>query len=115
MSTATPTLCVFCDRVAVDRHHITGRGPDGAYLDDEHIADLCHDHHEVIHNILRSQGIDTPPPDAEQTALNAYAMHRDAVFVGQYGTRIADPILVRIAANLEATAHQLRYGTGGTK
>jgi hypothetical protein len=42
-----------------DAHHLGGRGHDGEYLDPA-TADLCHDDHELVHDDLRRQRIDTP-------------------------------------------------------
>jgi hypothetical protein len=43
-------VCVFCGRPADFRHHWTGRGADGRYLDPELAAWTCHSDHELCGN-----------------------------------------------------------------
>ena len=53
--------CWGCGGPVERRHHPTGRGHDGRYLDRRFRAPLCHDDHEFIHDGWRAQGIEYVP------------------------------------------------------
>ncbi len=46
--------CGACGDPIVRKHHLTGRDDRGGYLDPELIQDLCHDHHELVHDDLKT-------------------------------------------------------------
>jgi hypothetical protein len=50
--------CWACGGPLERKHHPTGRGPDGRYLDPRFRAALCHDDHELIHDGWRAQGFE---------------------------------------------------------
>lgn len=48
--------CEFCGGSVERRHHPTGRDEQGRYLDYEFVRDLCHDHHELVHDDSHTLG-----------------------------------------------------------
>lgn len=100
--------CTLCGKPSVDRHHVTGRDPDGVYLHREFVADLCHQHHELVHNVLRSQGVDTPDsPVWNVVTCVAHVLRRVAVFIGQLAPRADNPMWSQLARVLEECASML--------
>ena len=53
------TTCVYCHASAAQRHHPTGRGADGGYLDPELRVPVCVPCHAVDHQLWRHFGLDT--------------------------------------------------------
>ena len=101
-------FCSFCGEPSDDRHHLTGRDLSGVYLHDKATADLCHRHHELIHNMLRSQRINTVDKTSTgQLSLVGYVLRRLAAFIGQFAVRADNPVWHQIAMVLEACATQL--------
>lgn len=97
--------CTFCGQPSAHRHHLTGRHPDKTYLHPELVAELCHHHHVLVHNDLRSAGIDVADPDGcTPVALAAFALRRIAVFLGRFATYADNPLWRLLAAVLETTA-----------
>jgi len=70
--------CFLCAKAVARRHHVTGRAPDGGYLDPDLTVGLCASHHVLIHEDLRSQRIDTPPIGGEwiESAALAFRLAR---------------------------------------
>jgi hypothetical protein len=52
--------CVITGEHAGRNHHVSGRGADGAQLDDELSVPLTHDAHELVHEDLRNARLDKP-------------------------------------------------------
>jgi hypothetical protein len=53
--------CAACGRQRpLHRHHVTGRGRDGDYLDPGLLVGLCWPCHHDVHDILRTIGCDNP-------------------------------------------------------
>lgn len=103
--------CSLCGQPAIDAHHLTGRGPDGAYLHPELTADLCHHHHETVHDVLRHQRLDNPPPADGWTPLGLveHTLRRVAVFIAQYAIRADNPVWTQIAGVLIDCADRLHH------
>jgi len=56
-SPASDNRCVFTGRIADARHHVTGRGADGLYLDPALVVPLARRQHVVEHSGWRVVGI----------------------------------------------------------
>jgi hypothetical protein len=55
------SACAACGgRRPLHRHHLTGRGNDGEYLDPDLLVGLCWLCHHDVHDILRTIGYDSP-------------------------------------------------------
>jgi hypothetical protein len=54
---APGSLCLFCSDEARERHHPTGRGSDGRYLDADFTVPFCVTHHHVEHVGWRAMDI----------------------------------------------------------
>jgi hypothetical protein len=55
------SACAVCGRQRpLHRHHVTGRGCDGEYLDPDLLVGLCWLCHHDVHDILRTIGCDGP-------------------------------------------------------
>lgn len=101
--------CSFCGEPSDDRHHLTGKGPTRQYLHPELTADLCHRHHELIHDALRHQQIDKPQPGDGWNSLRfvEHTLRRIAVFIAQYAIRADNPVWALIASALVECAERL--------
>ena len=92
--------CVFCGNPAIHAHHITGKDPWKRHLDSELVADLCHQHHGLVHEDLRSQDLDRPrDPDGwdAATAL-AFRLARLGVFFGRLASYRDESFYAPLAA-----------------
>lgn len=59
------TGCLICGREGRwQLHHPTGRGADGEYLDPGFTVPLCHDHHTLVHDNLKTLGLEGDRPIA---------------------------------------------------
>jgi hypothetical protein len=55
------SICLGCGgHGPLHRHHVTGRGSDGEYLDRDLLVGLCWTCHHDVHDILRTIGCDSP-------------------------------------------------------
>jgi hypothetical protein len=55
------SICLGCGgHGPLHRHHVTGRGSDGEYLDPDLLVGLCWPCHHDVHDILRMIGCDNP-------------------------------------------------------
>jgi hypothetical protein len=102
--------CAICGGAACDSHHLTGRGPDGGYLDPELTVDECHDDHELLHEDLRQEGIDKPLRDANVFERVAYRLERAAVFFTRLAEQAPFAWLVKLAGSMRQWAGELRSG-----
>jgi hypothetical protein len=92
--------CAICGKqVRRDGHHLTGRGQGGLPLDDDLIADLCHDDHELVHDDLRRLHIDTPLQSSNVLERIERRLQRVGVFLGRVGeaTGITWSLLLAVA------------------
>jgi hypothetical protein len=82
------SICLGCGgHGPLHRHHVTGRGCDGDYLDPELLVGLCWTCHHDVHDILRTIGCDTPGSAAPGTAGRMRArLVRLAVLLGVMAT-----------------------------
>ncbi len=55
--------CLLGPEPSEDKHHPTGRGPDGIYLDPDLVGPVCHDDHELAHDDLKTGKLENPPGD----------------------------------------------------
>jgi hypothetical protein len=81
--------CAICGGDPEDDHHLTGRGSDGEQLDDELVAGLCHDDHELLHEDLRQDGLDKPLRASTIFERVARRLQRVGVFLA----RVAEGVL----------------------
>lgn len=102
--------CAICGQPAVDPHHLTGKGPDGGYLDGELTAPTCHDDHELLHEDLRHDRIDKPLGDVSVFERVAYRLERVAVFFSRLAERTPFSWVIRLAASMRRWAGELRSG-----
>lgn len=104
--------CAICGDDGEDGHHLTGRGPDGEYLDPELVTDLCHDDHELAGEDLRQEGLERPLTGTTAVERIAYRLHRVGVFLA----RVAEEVppfrwIVRLAVALRNWADELNRFT----
>ena len=109
------TECCPCGQPAEDRHHLTGRGPDGDYLDPDLAVPVCHDDHELAGEDLRAEGLERPlrAPSGPVTAVEqvAYRLDRVGVFLGRVAEVVPALVWVTVlAGHLRRWAEQL-WGT----
>ncbi len=102
--------CAICGRPAEDPHHLTGRGPDSEYLDDDLAAPLCHDDHELLHEDLRHDRIDKPFGDLSVFERVAYRLERVAVFFSRLAEQAPLQWIVTLAEAMRRWAGELRRG-----
>jgi hypothetical protein len=102
--------CPLCGRHATRRHHITGKGPDGSYLDPDALVRTCHDDHMLAHDDWNT----VVPVDAtaDDTFLGSLErrMTRAATFVGRVAEVAPEPfrwVLAVLAALLASWAARL--------
>lgn len=113
---APHSQCAFCGQPTDHQHHLTGRHPDKTYLHPELTVGLCHQHHVLVHNDLRTLGIDVPTAnDYDPIRLVAFALRRIAAFLGRFATYADNPMWQPLAAVLQAITHTLaRHPQNGT-
>ena len=75
--------CLLCGEPSDHQHHLTGRGVDHAQLDQTLTVPLCHDHHELVHQDLRSGGIDKPLQSTTPPERIARRLERVSTFLGR--------------------------------
>ena len=92
--------CLVCGAPGDDRHHPTGRGPDGRYLDRQFTAAGCHDHHELWHDDLRSVGIDGPAGGLTVLERFELRLRRLALLLGRLEGAGALHRLLRVLADV---------------
>ena len=102
------STCIFGDDPSDDPHHISGRGADGRQLDDDVVVPLCHDHHELIHDDLRLDGLDKPLRMDNPIDQTVRRLRRAAAFLA----RLADAVpaissLAYMARGMQRWADQL--------
>jgi len=101
--------CAVCGkRVRMDGHHLTGRGPDGGYLDDDLVADLCHDHHELVGDDHRQQHIYDPVQSLNVLERLEYRLRRVATFLARVARGTGVGWCTRLAGSLVRWATELR-------
>lgn len=109
---APPGFCAFCGQRAKHAHHLTGRGPDHAYLHPRLTVDLCHRHHTLVHNDLRAQFIDTPLAGTWSKAAEIeQSLARLAAFHGRFAQFADCPLWRPLAGVLADHAHDVGFLT----
>ena len=85
-----------CGDIAVDRHHPTWRGTDGAYLDPGFKVTLCHDCHELAGDDIRVAQLDR---SAGPTVLETLelSLRRVAVFLARFDASSWAPLALGLA------------------
>jgi hypothetical protein len=84
------TRCPLCRARAVDRHHVTGKGASGRYLDPKAVIGFCHAHHELIGDDGRAAGaVDEKADDTFLGSLEL-RMRRTAMLAGRI-SQVAPP------------------------
>jgi hypothetical protein len=100
--------CGLCGRPAVDRHHVTGRGASGKYLDPAFTVALCHDDHELVDADLRSLGIQGPSGGVSFLDGLALRLRRLSMMLGRVeGDGLLAWFALIAAAALSSWAEQL--------
>lgn len=99
--TAGKFVCALCPKPAVHLHHLSGRDPNHLRLDPDLKIPLCFNHHVLVHNLLRGQGIDVPgrAPWIGPADAMAFRLKRLAVMFGLYADRHDDPIWPLLAVH----------------
>jgi hypothetical protein len=95
----TDEPCAICGRPAAgdhDPHHLTGRETPKKQLDDDVTAHLCHDDHELVHEDLRTEGLDRPLGPATPLGRVARRLERVAVFLARVAESV--PLMGWMAA-----------------
>lgn len=77
------TLCAICGRLANHEHHESGRGPDGSQLDPHLTAPVCHEDHDLLHDDLRTAGIDRPLQATSVPERIERRLERVGLFLGR--------------------------------
>jgi hypothetical protein len=114
---------LFSSEPAERRHHVTGRGPDGRYLDPEFTAPLTHTEHELVHDDWQTLELtDSNHPETFLDSLEL-CLKRAGPFVGRLSETMPEPIatflallarcLTRWAARLEGSLHALNTYSPG--
>jgi hypothetical protein len=94
--------CGFCGEPAVHAHHVTGKHPTKQHLDPPLVIDVCGQHHVLVHEDLRSQGLDRPrePEGWGDGPALAFRLQRLATFLARYATYHDEPFFGLLAAAL---------------
>ena len=105
--------CDICGKqVRRDAHHLTGRGDDGAQLDDELTADLCHDDHELNHDDLRRLNIDQPLRSSNVLERIERRLARVGIFLARVGEATGFTWCLLLAAACSKWAVELHGAIG---
>ena len=107
--------CVVCGWDSTDAHHLTGKPPaseGGAsrkHLDPHLTVPVCDDCHDLFHEDLRSQHLDTPDGDTAWTVLDriGFSLARVGCFFGRLAEASAWAWCVHIADTCRSWADQL--------
>jgi hypothetical protein len=83
--------CPLCERPRQRRHHVTGRGADGRYLDRKAVIGLCHDHHELIGDDWRTAGADDEKADETFLGSLELRLDRAAMLAGRVAQEAPPP------------------------
>jgi hypothetical protein len=88
--------CLLCPEPPEDNHHVTGRGPDGRYLDPKLVGPLCHDCHELVEE---DNTAGAPDHASTETFLGSLELRlsRTAGFVGRVAATLPDPFATLFA------------------
>jgi hypothetical protein len=86
--------CLVCGATECLRHHPTGRGPDGRYLDPDLRLPYCHDNHELSHDDWRLLGI--------QAGEQGHVSERQLAFIERVELRLRR---LAVTAGRMADAH----------
>lgn len=100
------TTCALCDRAAVDRHHLTGR-TEGRYLDPDLVAGVCHDHHELLGDDMRAEGLERPRGPMGVVRRVAHRLRCVAVFLVRLAGANPDSLWARLGGHLRGWADEL--------
>jgi hypothetical protein len=102
-------ICVDCGAPAEDGHHPTGRGADLSYLDPWFKVGHCHDDHELVHDDLRSAGLEVAPAGNSFLAELELGLRRVGLFLGRLpGVAVLGDLLVMLARWCASKADGLR-------
>jgi hypothetical protein len=86
--------CAYCGVEGAMGHHVTGRDPQLQYLDPRLTIQLCHDHHQLVHDDLRAVGADDPVAKAPRqlpfVERVEWRLRRLAVVLGRLATAVPD-------------------------
>ena len=80
--------CAICGRAMADLHHLTGRGPDAGQLDPDLVVPLCHDDHELLHEDLRTEGLDRPCHAVTAVERVAHRLQRAGIFLARVAENV---------------------------
>jgi hypothetical protein len=103
--------CLLCPAPAEDRHHLTGRGDDGRYLDPKLSGPVCHDCHELCGDDLNTIASSTPGSSDTFLGSLELALSRTGAFVGRCSQAFPEPLatlLALLAEHLVTWASRLR-------
>jgi hypothetical protein len=104
----TGDRCVFCGRTAQRGHHVTGRDGDGAYFDPELVASSCHDDHELVHDDLKTLGLNDAAHELSLFERVLLRLQRLSVNAARFAEAHPDwPWAARIAEALARWAAEL--------
>jgi hypothetical protein len=109
------TPCVLCGLAAIEAHHITGKPPaylygkDRPHIDPDLTVPVCKRCHKLLHEDLRSQGIDIPADGLAWTVLdlNEFRLARLACFLGRLADVAGPPWAAELANVLRTSADEL--------
>ncbi len=102
--------CAICGGSVERLHHLTGRGPDGRYLDPELQVGVCHDDHELAHDDLRHDGTDKPLRVVCVFEGVAYRLERVAAFLSRVAEHAPLAWIAKLARSMRQWAGELRGG-----
>jgi hypothetical protein len=113
MTTETP--CLLCPAVASEAHHLTGKPPaylfgkDRPHIDPDLTVLVCKPCHKLLHEDLRSQGVDISADGLTWTVLdrNEFRLARLACFLGRISEVGATPWVAALAVVLRTAADDL--------
>jgi hypothetical protein len=98
---------MLCGNPKDHDHHVSGRGHDHEQLDDEFLFPVCTSDHQLIHDDLRSEGIDNPLLADTVPEIVERCLRRRAVIVARLHERLEWPWLALAADALARMADML--------
>jgi hypothetical protein len=99
--------CIACSKPADHGHHVTGRGSDHDQLDSDLTVPLCHEDHVLIHQDLRTAGIDDPTEMNTVPERIEHRLRRVATLLGRLSEFLSSTWISAAAIAVVSWANEL--------